>query len=203
MPGDAAVRAEFGIRDDELVVGIVGRLQEAKGHLQFLEVARRILPAFPQARFVVVGEASRGEDEEANLILDRIDQADLGERMILTGYRDDVPAVLGAMDLFLFPTHSEAFGLVIVEAMAMGLPVVSADCDGVPDIVEHGTTGFLAPPTNVDALTAAVTDLLENADLRREFGRAGRQRAETLFSEDQMCAAMESLYRRLIDRYRA
>jgi len=199
----AAVRAEFGIRDDELVVGIVGRLQEAKGHLQFLEVARRILPAFPQARFVVVGEASRGEDEEANLILDRIDQADLGERMILTGYRDDVPAVLGAMDLFLFPTHSEAFGLVIVEAMAMGLPVVSADCDGVPDIVEHGTTGFLAPPTNVDALAAAVTDLLENADLRREFGRAGRQRAETLFSEDQMCAAMESLYRRLIDRYRA
>lgn len=197
----AAVRAEFGIRDGELVVGIVGRLQESKGHLQFLEVARRILPEFPHTRFVIVGEATRGEDEEANAILEKIEQAGLGDRMILTGYRDDVPDVLGAMDLFLFPTHSEAFGLVIVEAMAMGVPVVSADCDGVPDIVEQGKTGLLVDPRDVDGLTAAVADLLGDEGKRRAFGGAGRTRALVHFSEEKMCGEMEDLYRRLIARY--
>jgi len=195
------VRRELGIGEQERLVGIVGRLNESKGHLQFLEVAQRILPNFPDTRFVIVGEASRGEDEEANAILDKIEKADLKERMILTGYRDDVPDLLGAMDLFLFPTHAEAFGLVIVEAMAMGLPVVSANCDGVPDIVEDGRTGLLVPPRDVDGLTLAVTELLGNEEKRRTFGQAGRQRAEDLFSEEKMCEKMEDLYRRLIGHY--
>jgi glycosyltransferase involved in cell wall biosynthesis len=193
------LRQELGLAGHETLVGIVGRLTESKGHLQFLEVARRILPEFPDTRFVIVGEASRGEDEEANAILDRIEQAQLGDRMILTGYREDVPDLLGAMDLFLFPTHAEAFGLVIVEAMAMGLPVVSADCDGVPDIVQNGVTGILADPRDVTALTAAVTDLLIDGEKRRSFGLAGRHRAQDLFSEEKMCAELERLYRRLLE----
>jgi len=197
------LRAELGIREHELLVGIVGRLQEAKGHLQFLEVAKRILPDFPDTRFVIVGEATRGEDEEANVILDRIEKAGLGDRMILTGYRDDVPDLLGAMDLFLFPTHSEAFGLVIVEAMAMGVPVVSADCDGVPDIVEDGRTGLLVSPTDVEGLTAAVADLLGDRGKRRDLGQAGRERAQALFSEEKMCGELEDLYRRLMARYQS
>jgi glycosyltransferase involved in cell wall biosynthesis len=197
------LRAELGIGEHELVVGIVGRLQEAKGHLQFLEVAKRILPDFPDTRFVIVGEATRGEDEEANAILDRIEKAGLGDRMILTGYRDDVPDLLGAMDLFLFPTHSEAFGLVIVEAMAMGVPVISADCDGVPDIVDHGRTGLLVSPTDVEGLTGAVADLLGDEGKRRGFGLAGLARAEELFSEEKMCGELEELYHRLIARYRS
>jgi glycosyltransferase involved in cell wall biosynthesis len=201
--GRDRLRAELGIGEHELLVGIVGRLQEAKGHLQFLEVAKRILPDFPDTRFVIVGEATRGEDEEANAILDRIGKVGLGDRMILTGYRDDVPDLLGAMDLFLFPTHSEAFGLVIVEAMAMGVPVVSADCDGVPDIVENGRTGILVSPTDVEGLTGAVAGLLGDEQKRRGFGQAGRRRAEELFSEEKMCGELEDLYRRLLARYHA
>jgi glycosyltransferase involved in cell wall biosynthesis len=196
------VRTELGIGEDELVVGIVGRLQESKGHLQFLEVAKRVLPDFPRTRFVIVGEATRGEDEEANAILEKIEGAGLGDRMILTGYRDDVPDVLGAMDVFLFPTHSEAFGLVIVEAMAMGVPVVSADCDGVPDIVVEGETGLLADPRDVTALTDAIGSLLEDDELRKSFGQSGMRRARELFSEDRMCGEMEDLYKDLIARIR-
>jgi glycosyltransferase involved in cell wall biosynthesis len=195
------LREELGIAKHERLVGIVGRLNESKGHLQFLEVAKRILPDFPDTRFVIVGEASRGENEEANNILDQIEKADLGDRMILTGYREDVPDLLGAMDLFLFPTHAEAFGLVIVEAMAMGVPVVSANCDGVPDIVQDGVTGILADPRDVEGLTAAVTDLLTDEQKRVAFGRAGSERARTLFSEEKMCGEMEELYRGLLTRY--
>jgi glycosyltransferase involved in cell wall biosynthesis len=197
------LRGELGVGKQERLVGIVGRLDMAKGHLQFLEVAQRILPEFPATRFIIVGEATRGEDEDANAILDRIEKADLGDRMILTGYRDDVPDLLGAMDLFLFPTHAEAFGLVIVEAMAMGLPVVSANCDGVPDIVEEGRTGLLVNPRDVEGLTAAVGTLLKDGEMRRAFGKAGRARAETLFSEEKMCREMEELYQQLIARYRS
>jgi glycosyltransferase involved in cell wall biosynthesis len=196
-----AVRAELGLGEDGLLVGIVGRLQRHKGHLEFLEVARRLLPRHPEVRFVVVGEATRGEDEEANEILDRFQAAGLGDRMILTGYRDDVPDLLGAMDVFLFPTHAEAFGLVIVEAMAMGVPVVSSNCDGVPDIVEEGRTGYLVDPTNVEALTAAVELLLADPTRRQDFGAAGRRRALEAFSLDGMCEKMEELYEELIARY--
>lgn len=196
-----AVRAEMGVGENVPLVGIVGRLQKHKGHLEFLEVAKRVLPRHPEARFVVVGEATRGEDEEANEILDRFQAAGLGDRMILTGYRDDVPDLLGAMDVFLFPTHAEAFGLVIVEAMAMGVPVVSSNCDGVPDIVEEGQTGYLVDPTNVEALTAAVELLLADPARRQDFGAAGRRRASEAFSLDGMCANMETLYDELIERY--
>jgi glycosyltransferase involved in cell wall biosynthesis len=197
------VRGELGIAEGELVIGIVGRLQASKGHLQFLEVAKRILPDFPSTRFIIVGEATRGEDEEANAILEKIESAGLGDRMILTGYRDDVPDVLGAMDIFLFPTHSEAFGLVIVEAMAMGVPVVSADCDGVPDIVEQGETGLLVDPRDVEGLTSAVASLLKDEEKRLSFGNVGRDRAVENFSEDKMCREMEELYNRLLVRYQS
>lgn len=196
-----AVRAELGMGEDGLLVGIVGRLQKHKGHLEFLEVARRILPAHPAARFVIVGEATRGEDEEANEILDRLNGAGLGDRLILTGYREDVPDLLGAMDVFLFPTHAEAFGLVIVEAMAMGVPVVSSNCDGVPDIVQEGRTGYLVDPTDVEALAAAVEGLLADPGRRRDFGAAGRRRAVEAFGLDLMCKKMEDLYEDLITVY--
>jgi len=198
-----ALREELGVGDGGLLVGIVGRLQRHKGHLEFLEVAQRVLPRFPGARFVIVGEATRGEDEEANEVVDVLEAAGLGDRLILTGYRDDVPDLLGAMDLFLFPTHAEAFGLVIVEAMAMGVPVVSSDCDGVPDIVVEGETGFLVDPTDVPALATAVEDLLASADKRAAFGAAGRERALRMFSLDKMCEELEELYEELIEGYRS
>lgn len=193
-----ALRRELGLGPDGLLVGIVGRLSEAKGHLEFLKVAQEIVPRFPQVRFLVVGGATRGEDEQADALRGRFRDSGLGDRLILTGYRDDVPALLGAMDLFLFPTHAEAFGLVIVEAMAMGLPVVSAHCDGVPDIVEDGRTGLLVSPTDVGALIGAVEALIKDPGRRAAYGKAGRARARSLFSEDKMISELENLYRRLI-----
>jgi glycosyltransferase involved in cell wall biosynthesis len=198
-----ALREELGVGEDGLLVGIVGRLQRHKGHLEFLEVAKRLVPRHPGVKFVIVGEATRGEDEEANEVVDVLEAAGLGDRLILTGYRDDVPDLLGAMDVFLFPTHAEAFGLVIVEAMAMGVPVVSSNCDGVPDIVVEGETGFLVEPTHVPALTEAVEDLLTDPSKRAAFGAAGRERALRLFSLDKMCEELEGLYGVLIERYRS
>lgn len=159
-----AVRAELGWSPEELVFGIVGRLQISKGYLEFLEMARRIRQVVSHARFLLIGEASRGEEAEANLILQKIEALDLHMATRWLGFRKDVARLLSAMDVFVFPSHAEAFGLVLIEAMAMEKAVISSNCDGVLDIVKHGETGLLVPPKEIEPLT--------RAGLNLEIGRA-------------------------------
>ena len=127
----ARVRAELKVPDTASLVGIIGRLQKEKGHFDFIEVAQRVSVDHPDTRFVVVGAPTEGWEEEAATSEQTARDAGLGERLILAGFRRDVPDLLDAMDIFLFPSHAEAYGLVVVEAMAMGLPVVAYGCDGV------------------------------------------------------------------------
>jgi glycosyltransferase involved in cell wall biosynthesis len=190
----ARVRAELGVAKEELLVGIVGRITAAKGHPEFLEMARRLAADEPRARFVVVGEPTRGEEAEGTAILARIDACGLRDRVLVTGYRDDVPDLLDAMDVFAFPSHAEAFGLALIEAMAMALPTVSSNCDGVLDIVVEGETGFMVPPGDPAALTAATRRLLADPELRARLGGAARHRVEERFSEERSYARLEALY---------
>ena len=196
----AAVRVEFKIAPDEVVIGIVGRLQVAKGYLEFLKMAAAISPEFPNTKFMIVGEATHGRQAEADMILNQIDELGLREKVIYTGYRDDVPSLLAAMDMFVFPSRAEAFGLVLIEAMAMQLPVVACRSDGVLDIVLDHETGLLFTPKNVDELIGAVSDLLQHPQKRLSFGKAGLARVKKFFSENQILDELENLYRRLLQR---
>ncbi len=193
-------RAELGLAPDDLVVGIVGRVTRHKGHLEFLEMAREVAAARPRARFLVVGEPTRGEEAEGDAILARIDAYGLRERFVVTGFRQDIPQMLEAMDVFAFPSRAEAFGLALIEAMAMGLPTVSSNCDGVLDIVVDEETGLMVPPRDGAALAAATQRLLDDAALRVRLGQAGQARAHALFGEDRMLTRMEHLYTDLIGR---
>ncbi|MFO7654888.1 MAG: glycosyltransferase family 4 protein [Candidatus Krumholzibacteriia bacterium] len=198
----ARVRRELGVQDDEVLVGIVGRVTPAKGHPEFLAMARRLVADGLPVRFVVVGEPTRGEELEGQAILASIAEHGLQDRVILTGFRDDVPDLLNAMDVFAFPSHAEAFGMALVEAMAAGLPAVSSDCDGVVDIVVQGETGFMVPPRDAAALTAAVQRLVENPGLRRELGAAARRRVLEHFTQEGYERRLEELYGSLIARRR-
>jgi len=194
----ARTRRELGVDEDALLVGIVGRVTPAKGHPEFLEMARRLAAEEPRARFVVVGEPTRGEETEGAAILARIDEFGLRDRVVVTGFRDDVPDLLGAMDVFAFPSHAEAFGLALIEAMAMALPTVSSNCDGVLDIVVEGETGFMVPPGDAEALTAATRRLLGDPGLRARLGGNGRRRVEERFSEERAYGRLEALYEEAI-----
>lgn len=197
-----AVRAELGIRPEEKVIGIIGRLQIGKGYLEFLQMARRVKTARPDVRFLIVGEATHGETKEADVILRKIREWDLEDWVIRTGFRRDIPRVLSAMDLFVFPSHAEAFGLVLIEAMAVGLPIVSSNCDGVLDIVQHGETGWLVPPKDVTQLTEAVLALLDDEQKRKAFGEAARRRTESHFDIEWMVDRVEDVYERLVRQVR-
>ncbi len=190
----ARLRAELGYADDDLVVGIVGRVTPSKGHREFLGMATRLAVTHPRARFLVVGEATRGEEDEGRAILDGIATAGLAERVKVTGFRPDVPDLLAAMDVFAFPSHNEAFGLALIEAMATGLPTVSADCDGVLDIVEEGNTGLMVPPRDGERLALATARLLDDDGLRARMGAAGRARVLAHFTAERMAQDLERLY---------
>ncbi len=192
------IRQAFGIRPDDVLIGIVGRLQYAKGYLEFLQMARQIVDRFQGVKFMLVGEATRGEEAEAKHILAQVTALHLNQYVRSTGFRSDVPDLLSALDLFVFPSHAEAFGLVLIEAMAMKLPVVSSNCDGVLDIVVHEQTGLLVPPRAVAELTAAVSQLISDRAQRLSLGAAGYDRVVQYFSEDQMLQQFNELHAKLV-----
>jgi len=188
------IRRELGLAKKSIAIGIVGRLQKSKGYVEFLQMAARLQAECPECVFWMVGEATRGEAYEADQILQLRKQLGLERRVHHLGFRKDIPQLLSAMDIFVFPTHAEAFGLVLIEAMAMQTPVVSSNCDGVLDIVEPDRTGFLVPPRNVDALVNTVRQLIENEERRLEMGRLGRRRVEQFFSKTKMVQEICKIY---------
>jgi len=126
---------------------------------------------------------------------------DLGvlDRMRFVGIVDTVAPLLNAADLFLLPSGTESFGLVALEAMASGVPVIASDTGGIPEVVEHGVTGFLAPVGDVDRMASHAIELLRDEDARRRMGRAARDRARTLFNYQRIVPQYEALYEGLID----
>src|SRR5690606_31397900 len=134
--------------------------------LEFLDMAAAISARHAQVRFVIVGEATRGEEERARPIYERLHSLRLKDRVIMAGFRSDIPEVLAAMDIFAFPSRAEAFGLVLIEAMAIGRAVVSTRCDGVLDIIEEERNGLLFEPGQTADLTRQVERLIEDEMLR-------------------------------------
>jgi glycosyltransferase involved in cell wall biosynthesis len=193
QPGNS-FRQKHGIPPGAPVAGVAGRLRPWKGQDRFLRVAARVAAALPEARFVVAGGDPFAVDDVYPQALQRL-AAELGlaGRVTLTGHLDDVRPALAALDLFVHPGDPEPFGLVNVEAMAMGLPVVAFAHGALPEIVSPDT-GVLAPPGDEEAMARAIVSLLGDGQRRRALASAGRRRVEEQFTIQQTAAAMEALF---------
>lgn len=177
----ARVRAELGVPADRPVVVIVSRLVRHKGHPELLAAMRDV-----DAELWVVGnrlDSDHGEDIEPYFAT-----AGLGDRLRRLGYREDVPAVLAAADIFALPSHFEGLPMSVIEAMLCGLPVVATDVSGPREQVVDGETGFLVGLMDVPALAAALGRLARDAALRARMGAAGRARALDLYDEGRVVA---------------
>jgi glycosyltransferase involved in cell wall biosynthesis len=196
-------RAELQIESDAPLVGCVGWLQDWKGQDRVLRAAALVARRRPDARFVIVGASAfdSGRDHFGEL---KALAATLGlaGRVIFTGHREDVPRVLAALDLLVHGARAEPFGRVLVEAMAMARPVVAFADGGVPEIVVDGQTGRLAPPGDVEALAAAVLDLLANPDGRRQMGERARARAVSHFDVRPLTRRMEAEFESVLQEGR-
>ena len=182
-----AWRAAHGFAEGEVVVSFVSRLVREKGLDVFTEAVRRLQAEGLPVRALVVGD---GPEREA-----------LGEalpRAAFTGHLSgaDLATAYASSDVFLFPSETETFGNVTLEAMASGLPVVCADAAGSRSLVDDGVTGFLCPPRDANAFTDAVRRLAVSPHLRRTLGEAGRDSARQ-YDWGTVLARMESYYRRV------
>ena len=192
-------RERYGIPQQALVVGMVGRLRPWKGQDRFLRVLARVWEEIPGVWGVVVGGTPLGEGEAYPEQLRRLAcSLGLENCLIFTGHLEDVRPALAAMDVFVHPGDPEPFGLVNVEAMAMGKPVVAFAHGALPEIVADGETGLLVPPRDEPAMAQAIRTLLQDPALRHKMGKAGRERALSRFTSAKMVQEVSAIFERVL-----
>lgn len=175
------LRAELAIDRDRINLACVGQLYPPKGIHYLLEALSRIVPKFPELHLYIIGhhvldeyQAYQGKLQEFILT------NGLAPYVTFTGWRNDVLEVVAAMDILVHPSLSEGFGRAVLEALALGKPVVASSVGGLREIIEDGKNGFLVAPGDVEGLADKISRLLRDKSLREAFGRASR---EKVFSE--------------------
>ena len=189
-----ARRAALGLAPEDVAVGIIGRVAAEKGHRVLFEAMKLLADTHPCLRAVVVGN---GPDMPAV----RRDLALIGmtHRALFTGFRDDVNAVAAALDIVAVPSvWAEPGSPAILQAMALGKPVVASRVGGTAELVNDSETGLLVPPSDPAALAGALSRLASSPDERRAMGAAGRARAAECFSLSLMTDRIEALYRQAV-----
>jgi glycosyltransferase involved in cell wall biosynthesis len=174
------LRREWGATNDTVVVGAVGRLVPQKAlHVLLEGFARYLVLANQPSRLVVVGCGPLETELKA-----RSHELGLADTVVWAGFRENIPAVMSSFDIFALSSNYEGFGIVLLEAMAAGKPVVATGVSAIPEVVEDGVNGLLVPPGDVDAFGSALLRF-EDTALRGAFGMAGRRRADA-FTLDRM-----------------
>lgn len=197
-PARRRLRAAMNVPEEALLLGNAGWIAPWKQVELFLEVARRIAPALPEAHCWVIGDIP--DARYAGYLAGLQEQArrHLGDRCRFLGAREDMPAVMAALDILVHTARAEPFGRVLMEAMAAGVPVVAFADGGVPDVVRDGETGILIPPGDVERMARAVRELGADAERRRRMGQAGRAHVASHFSAEAVARQMEQVYERVL-----
>jgi len=187
--GRVAAFRDLGIRPEDAVVALVGRLVPAKAPGVFLEAVAEAARALPSLRALVVGDGPlRAELEE------KVRRLGLAGRVVLAGLRQDVPGLLAGVDVLAFSSEREGLSMAMLEAMAAGVPVVATRVGGTPELIESGVTGILVPPADPRALADGLLAVLRSPGLAEDIRRAARERVRARFSLRSMIEAYQELY---------
>jgi glycosyltransferase involved in cell wall biosynthesis len=174
------------------IVGAAGRLSPEKGFDQFIEAAARVARQKPDVGFVLFGD---GPLRKA--LTRRVAERGLERRFVLGGFRPDIHRVLPHFDVAILSSHTEGLPVVVLEALAAGVPVVATAVGGTPEVIDEGVQGFLVPPGDPGALADRILRLLGSDSLRRQMGERGRQRVREKFSFAEMASRYQWLFDRL------
>lgn len=185
-------KGELGIPEKSLVIGTAGRLEAVKGPEYLLEAAKDIVFKYPQTFFVFSGDGILRRKLEKKAL-----DLNIKNNTIFLGWRNDIAQVISVYDIFVLPSLNEGMGRVLVEAMALGKPVVASNVGGIPDLVIHGKTGFLVPPKDPRRLAQYLHILLEDEEKRKSMGDVGKKAAAS-FSKEVMVKRIATLYNELL-----
>jgi len=185
---DFSLRKKYDLGEEEHILINVGRLASEKGHDLLLEAVKELNREMKNWKLLIVGEGP-----ERDNIIRQVKKYELDDRVILTGFVDNVNDYLVQADLMVHSARIEGFGLVLAEAMAAGLPVVAAAASNIPEIIRDGEVGLLAEKENPEELAEKIKFLLENNSLRAEYGSKGREFVKENFSISRMISEYEEL----------
>jgi len=194
------IRRELGLAPETPLVAVVSRLTRLKGLENLLEAAAMLKPRYPDARFLIVGETSPMEVPYLGELKALADRLGVGDRVIFTGRRSDVPALLSAINVSVMPSLNEALSNVLLESMGAGAPTVATRVGGTPEALVHEQTGLLVAPGDSRAIADAVGRLLDSPSLAHRLGQAGRTLIRERFSVDRMVQSTQDLYAELLAR---
>ena len=193
--GPRLLREQLGLPADAMIVASAGRLSPEKNYGAMVQAAAEVVTHNQQAYFVIFGEGFlRLELEQA------IAAAGLTGRFLLPGFRTDLQAVLHEIDIFMLPSFTEGLPNVVLEAFAVGKPVVATRVGGTPEVVQDGVSGFLTAPDQANLMAQHLLQLLNNPSLRQTMGNAGHKHVREHFSFESQTEEYEALYRRVASK---
>lgn len=181
------IRRKYGLSPDDFVVGIVAVLRVKKGHRFLVRAIAQLVSTYPQIKLLIVGDGPQKENLD-NLIR----ELGIERQVVMAGHYDDIPSLLKGLDVFVLPALEEALGTALIEATAMGVPVIATEVGGIPEAL--GDAGILVPSADVDALTRAITSVVRDPERRARMREQGMARSRALFDENLMVRRTEELY---------
>ncbi|MFV0389607.1 MAG: glycosyltransferase family 4 protein [Pyrinomonadaceae bacterium] len=194
----AKVRERFGIPQDVPVVGKIARLFPLKGHDELMDAAPEIVRRVPNVRFFLIGDGILLEH-----LQQRAKEYGILDNFIFAGLieRENIPELISAMDVVVHTSLREGLARVLPQALAMGKPCVSFEIDGAPEVVINDETGYIVKPFDSVGLADSIAKILENPELRRKMGEAGRKLVDPMFRAETMVAEISEVYQTLIEKY--
>lgn len=191
-----ALRSELGFGPDVRLVGMVANVRQSKGYDILVKACVEVCRRFPTAKFVAVGDV---HDVLAAPIRKLVAELSLEDRFVFLGFRSDIPKILNELEVFVLSSVSEGMPLSVLEAMASGKAIVTTRCGGIPEIVDHGKTGLLVPPSDCSALAGAIEDLLSDRSKAERLGTNAQMKFHDEFTIGRMIERYEQLYLSRLD----
>ena len=195
----STLKQELGIKKELPVIGMTSIWRPNKGLHYFLSACQMINRWHPPTQFLLGGKAYESDSEYATNIYIQGQGLHNSGKLNYTGYIDDIGKFMSALDIFVLPSDCEPFGLVLIEAMARGIPIVATRTGGVPEIVKHGETGLLVAPKDEKALARGIYSLMCKPLQRHQMSKAAKLRAQEFFAKKQMIELYEELYNKVIN----
>ncbi len=188
-PDCDSFRQEFSLAENDFVIAAAGQLIPRKGHQYLLQAVADLKDRYPQIKLILFGDGYLNNQLRAQAA-----SLKLGDIVQFAGFRDDIDAFLACFGMFAHPALAEGLGVAALKAAAASVPVVGFAAGGMAEAVLHEKTGLLVAPEDADALAAAIKRLIDNPDLGRQYGEAGRLRMQSEFSIDEMADKHVALY---------
>ena len=190
------LKSQYGLNKNDKVFAIVGRIVRWKGHIEFLNAAFQVLKNVSDAKALIVGDFSDGSEGYQNTIQKMIEESDFRDRIVMTGYVKNISSIYSIMDVCVHTSISpEPFGLVIIEAMINGVPVIASDMGAPSEIITDKVNGYVVSPTMPTKLANTIESLLNNAELRDEIGYRGRMHVLKYYNVNDYAHSVENVYR--------